>query len=214
MGKALMDQLLTKPIQIRNIIISSILLLLGFLNLSFGWIDPLGPYSLAIAGIASFLLTFGKASWLLFSRPIKPIKNFFIFFVLTVVVSLGTSILLQAVLNLKLKANPLSNHIPWLQLPGMLLGEELLSFFVFVAAAILLSRFTHNILFANLISAFIFALLHVPTYWNGNLFLTLFHVLALQGVTRIIFNTSGIKSNTLLVPLMIHILFDVYALLA
>lgn len=209
-----MDQLLTKPIKLSNVFISLTLLFLGFLNLSFGWVSQLSPYSLAITGIAAFLLTFGTEAWSIVNRPIQPIKNFLIYFPISVITSLGTSLFLLVILNLKLTANPISNHVPWLQLPVMLLGEELISFFIFIVTAILLSKYSHHVLMANLISAVVFAFLHISTYWNGNLLMTVFHVLALQGIARLIFNTAGIKSNTILVPLVIHILFDVFALLA
>lgn len=209
-----MDQLLTNPIKLRNVYISLAFLFLGFLNLSLGWVPALSPYSLAITGITAFLLTFGTKAWSIVNQPNQPIKNFLIYFPITVIASLGTSLFLQVILKLKLSANPISNHVPWLQLPAMLLGEELISFFIFIVTAILLSRYSHNILIANLVSAVVFAFLHIPTYWNGNLLMTVLHVLALQGIARIIFNTAGIKSNTILVPLVIHILFDVFALLA
>lgn len=208
-----MDQLLTKEIDGRKGALGLLLLLMGFLNLSFGWLAVLSPYSLAITGLLAFYLTFGKDMILLIKRPIQPIKYFFLFFPLSVVVSLGISYLLIVGLGLQLSANPITGHVPWLQLPFMLLGEELISFFIFLLAAIKLQRLSHQLLAANLISAVCFAAIHILTYWNGNLLLTIFHVLALQGVTRIIFNEAGIKSNTLLVPWIIHLLFDALTLL-
>ncbi|WP_430610383.1 CPBP family glutamic-type intramembrane protease [Enterococcus sp. DIV0876] len=116
------------------------------------------------------------------------------------------------ILQLGLDGNPLSGHIPWLQLPFMLLGEELLSFYILLISASLLINTKHSLLWSNLISALVFALLHVFTYWNGNIFLTLFHVLLLQGLSRLILNTVGLRTNAVWIPWTIHILFDIISL--
>ncbi|MBS5932835.1 MAG: CPBP family intramembrane metalloprotease [Clostridiales bacterium] len=65
---------------------------------------------------------------------------------------------------------------------------------------------------ATVCSAIVFALLHVPTYWDGSLLITTLHVLALQGVSRLIFNTAGVKSNSIILPWVIHVLFDILML--
>lgn len=208
-----MNKLLDKRIKAGNAIIGIIILALGFINLSKDYIPIIGPYSLAITGLIAFIVTFGLDSIkLLFSNPRKPIKTFFIFFPISLIVSVLTSAFLIFVLKLNLSANPIVGNIPWLQLPFMLLGEELISFFVFVLVGILLRNNSKKILIASLCSAIVFALLHVPTYWNGSLLLTIFHVILLQGVARLIFNAAGIKSNTIAVPWLIHVLFDSFTL--
>lgn len=209
-----MSSLLTKQFNLKLGIFGFFLLLLGFFNLSFGWILVLSPYSLALTGLIAFYMVFGKDFLLLFTKPIKPLRYFILYFLLIVLVTFGTSYLLQYILNFGLASNPIGGHVPWVKLPFMLFGEELISFYTFILTANLLKKNKHNLLIGNLVSAALFAILHITTYWNGNFFLTLFHVLALQGIARIIFNTSGIKSNTILVPFMIHFIFDVITLLA
>lgn len=209
-----MNNLLTKKFDIKLGIVGFILLLIGFFNLSFGWISILSPFSLALTGVIAFYMVFGRDSFLLLTQPIKPIKNFLLYFLLIVLATFGTSYFLQYILNFDLASNPIGGHVPWIKLPFMLFGEELISFYTFILTANLLKKNNHNILIGNLVSATLFAVLHIATYWNGNFFLTLLHVLALQGIARIIFNTSGIKSNTIIVPFMIHFIFDIVTLLA
>ena len=209
-----MNYLLSKKFDVKLGILGFLFLLIGFFNLSYGWLAFLSPYSLTLTGLIAFYMVFGKDFFLLFSKPIKPVKNFIIFFFLIVVSTFGMSYLLQFVLNIGLSSNPIGGHVPWLKLPFMLFGEEMISFYTFLLTANLLKKNRHHILIGNLVSAILFAVLHMATYWNGNFFLTLFHVLALQGIARIIFNTSGIKSNTILVPFFIHLIFDIITLLA
>lgn len=209
-----MNSLMTKKIDIKFGVLGFFLLLIGFFNLNIGWIPILSPFSLSLTGLIAFYMVFGKDFLLLFTKPIKPFRNFVLFFLLIVLVTFGTSYFLQYILNLGLASNPIDGHVPWLKLPFMLFGEELISFYTFILTANLLKKNNHNLLIGNLVSAALFAILHITTYWNGNFFLTLFHVLALQGIARIIFNTSGIKSNTILVPFMIHFIFDIITLMA
>lgn len=208
-----MNDLLSKKFDIKLGVFGFFFLLLGFFNLSYGWIVFLSPYSLTLTGLIAFYMVFGKDFFLLFSKPIKPFKNFVVFFFLIVLSTFGISYLLQFVLNIGLSSNPIGGHVPWLKLPFMLFGEEMISFYTFILTANLLKKSNHSILIGNLVSAILFAVLHIATYWNGDFFLTLFHVLALQGIARIIFNTSGIKSNTILVPFTIHFIFDIITLL-
>ncbi|MGL4106816.1 CPBP family glutamic-type intramembrane protease [Clostridium sp. LP20] len=204
-----MDKIFNKPIKTINTIIGIIILALGFLNLSYDWIPILAPFSLAITGLAAFAVTFGLESIkMLFSKPQKTIKTFFTFFLLAVVVSMLTSFFLMYVLKLDLTGNPAVGNVPWLSLPFMLLGEELISFFVFAIIASLFKNNNKQLLIASFGSAIVFALLHVPTYWDGNIIITLLHVLALQGVSRLVFNSAGVKSNSIIVPWVIHVIFD------
>ena len=204
-----MDKIFNKSFKTSNAILGTFILALGFLNLSLGWIPILAPYSLFITGLIAFIITFGTESIkMLFNRPKKLVKTVFIFLPLAFVASFFSAIVLQIVLKLNLAANPVTNNVPWLELPFMLLGEELISFFVFAIVASLLKNHNKKLLIATITSALVFALLHVPTYWNGSIFRTIIHVLCLQGVSRLIFNSAGVKSNSIIAPWVIHILFD------
>lgn len=204
-----MDKLYDKPIKPVNALIGILILALGFMNLTRGYIIVIAQSSLAITGLAAFGITYGLDSIkMLFNRPIKPVKNFLIFLLISFVTSFVIGMILTNVLKLNLTANPVIENIPWIKLPMMLLGEELISFFAFFLIASLLRNHSKKVLFATIGSALVFALLHIPTYWNGSFLLTLIHVILLQGVARLIFNTAGIKSNTILVPWLIHFAFD------
>ncbi len=48
---------------------------------------------------------------------------------------------------------------------------------------------------STLLSAVVFGLIHIPSYWDGSLVSTLLHVLLLQGVARLIFNYVYIKTG-------------------
>lgn len=204
-----MDKIFNKSFKASNAILGTFILAIGFLNLSLGWIPILAPYSLVITGLIAFIITFGTESIkMLFNRPKKLIKTFFIFLPLAVMASFFSAIVLQVVLKLDLAANPAANNVPWLELPFMLLGEELISFFVFAIVASLLKNHNKKLLIATISSAMVFALLHVPTYWNGSILLSVLHVLCLQGVARLIFNSAAVKSNSIIAPWVIHVLFD------
>ncbi len=203
-----MDQLIDVNIKWKNSIIGILIILIGFFNLSFGWIPTLAPYSLMLSGLIAFWITFGKHTLFLFSRPVKPIRNFLIFFPLSIIIPLGISFFLIMELHLNLKENVVAQHVPWVPLPFMLLGEELITFFILLLIAKGLKNYPHKLLIANIVSALCFAFMHILTYWNGDFFVTLLHVFTLQGITRLLYNEAGLKSNTIIVPWIIHILFD------
>lgn len=206
-------------------IIGALILALGF-YVATNEITPilnlLAPYSLMITGFVAFFIAFGLPGIKdLFSKPSDPkgnIKNFFKYFILTAVLGISASIFLQFVLKLNLTANPASGHLFSLiaKIPFMLLGEELISFYILLVVANLVYKKTGNQksaeLFGIILSSVIFGLLHYSTYFNGNPFTTLIHILLIQGSARIAFNLSGLKSNSIIMPLIIHITYDLVML--
>jgi hypothetical protein len=209
-----MDILFSQKIKSFQTIAGIFILALGALNLVYNWIPVLAPYSLFITGLLAFIVTFGFGSIkTLVAHPIHPIKNFFIFLFLILIVSGFVSIFLSVILHLPLATNPISDNTPWLQLPFMILGEELISFFIFILIANKLRYYRKHLLIATIGSAIIFALLHVPTYWSGYLLPTLIHVMFLQGLSRIVFNSAGVRSNTILIPWLVHFVFDILMLM-
>lgn len=191
-------------------LIGIFVLILGFFNLTLGFIPVLSTYSLAITGILAFCITFGCHSLKdIFHKPVKPIKNFFLYYGISALASLVTAFIMIYVLKIKLAGNPLTDDVPWLYLPFMLLGEELFSFYIFLVAASLLKNQKHQLLIASIICSLIFASVHIPTYWAGSMVGAILHVILLQGVSRLIFNFAGIKSNSMIVPYFIHVIFDI-----
>ncbi|MEN2259745.1 CPBP family glutamic-type intramembrane protease (plasmid) [Paraclostridium benzoelyticum] len=59
-----------------------------------------------------------------------------------------------------------------------------------------------------MLSSICFGLLHYSTYFNGSLVNTLIHILLIQGLVRIFFNFAALKSNSIIVPWIIHVVFD------
>lgn len=208
-----MNKLYDTPVSSLRVIFGLVLIFCGFLNLSFGFLPFLAPYSLLLASLIAFLVTYSlKGTAHLFSKPENPFRNFFLFLLAAFILSFVTSFLLVLILKLDLKANDLSGNIPWLQLPFMLLGEELFSFYVLIISLNFLQKNPQRMIIATLLSAFVFAIFHMLTYWNGSFLLTLIHVLLLQGCARILFNAAGVRSNSLYVPWIIHIVFDLITL--
>ncbi len=217
-----MDKLINKyNVSISRGLIGAVILGVGFFlatNEVNSFFTALSPYSLMISGFIAFIVAFGASGIKdLFSKPSDPngnIKNFFKYIALTVVLGFAASIFLQYVLKFHLAANPESGNIMsiLLNIPFMLLGEELISFYILLVLANLIYRKTTNQKQAEIIgiifSCIIFGLLHFSTYYNGNPMTTLAHILLIQGSARIAFNLSGLKSNTIIMPLIIHIIYD------
>lgn len=181
-------------------------------------ITPFAPYSLMITGLISFALVYGVTGIKeLFSKPSDPkgnIKNFIKYFILTILLGFTTAIILQYILNLKLSVNPESGNVLSIifQIPFMLLGEELISFyFLLVTANLIYNKFDNYKnaeIIGIIVSSILFGLLHYSTYYNGNPLTTIIHILLIQGSARIIFNISGLRSNSIVMPLLIHIIYD------
>lgn len=205
--------------------LGAIILSLGF-YITTNYINPIfslfAPYSLMIAGLIAFAVAFGPSSVKgLFQRPADPkgnVHNFFTYIVLTAVLGMSAAILLQYIFKFHLTSNPISGDISSIvaQIPFMLLGEELISFYILLTIANLVYKKTQNQEQAELVgmifSCVIFGLLHFSTYYSGNLMTTLAHILLIQGSARIAFNLSGLKSNSLIMPLVIHIAYDLVVL--
>ena len=223
MDGGIFDESINQAIQnrYRSPLLGALILGSGFYittNESFSFLNFLAPYSLMITGLLAFMIAFGFSSLKdLFAKPRDPngnIKNFIKYFILTTVLGFASAAILQYVLNLNLASNPeagdLSSII--LQVPFMLLGEELIRFYFLLVTANLIFQKTGNQKQAELlgiiISSILFGLLHYTTYYNGNPIETLAHVLLIQGSARIAFNLSGLKANSILMPLIIHIIYD------
>lgn len=176
------------------------------------------PYLLMVTGLLAFFLVFDLAGLkTLFSLPKDPkgnIRNFFLYFFMALIIGFLSGIILQVVLGFKLTANPATEEFLSLvpKIPFMLLGEELISFYCLIICANWIYRKTSNKKQAEWIgiifSSVIFGLLHYTTYFNGNMGETLAHILLIQGSARIAFNLSGLKSNSIVLPLIIHIVYD------
>lgn len=206
----MMDNLLGKKIDRSKAILGTIILLIGVFGLFYG--PPLiSTFSLCITGFISFWIVFGvKGINNLFSKPVAPIRTILFYLILNILLSIGTSFLLLRVLHWNLHGNSAAESfqpILLIAIPIMILGEELLSLFFL---SLFSSKF--SVILSNIFSALIFALLHYSTYNNGNIFHTLVHIIIIQGVARILFNQSAIKSNSIITSWIVHVLFDFLAL--
>ncbi len=165
--------------------------------------------------VFSLFITFGKEGLSdIFSKPIKPFKNTFKWYLLSFVASITSGIILTKVLKIYLKPNPGTEHVMqmFISLPFTLLFEEIISFFVLLVIANLVFKKTKNLALSQtmgvIFSCIYFGLLHYSTYFSGNMIHTLLHILFVQGVIRIFFNMAGLKSNSIIVPWIVHVLFD------
>lgn len=93
-------------------------------------------------------------------------------------------------------------------LPIMIMGEELFSMYFL---SVFSSKF--KLWIASCLSAVVFGLIHFTTYYNGDIFKTLIHILLIQGSARLIFNRAAIKSNSIWTSWIIHLLFDFSSIL-
>lgn len=190
-----------KPVQV---FMAIILLIIGCYSISYLPIKVLKFSSLAVTGFIAYYVLFGKEGIKnLFSKPTKPIKYVLLFLIANLIYSVVSGIILT-LLGLHLKENPLGNDVNiFFYLPIALIGEELFSITIFD-----LLRTKISLLPANLISGLIFGLIHFSTYYNGTIVQTLAHILLIQGFARIIFNSAYVKSKSIYVPWIVHVLFD------
>ncbi|WP_314067924.1 type II CAAX prenyl endopeptidase Rce1 family protein [uncultured Vagococcus sp.] len=217
-----MDKLITNyHVTVTKALLGSLIVGLGFF-LATTYINPLisalAPFSMMIMSAIAFVVVYGPKHFLdLFSKPNDPkgnIKNFFKYFILTAVLGMSLGILLNLLFHNSLAANPEAGNLGViiLKLPFMLLGEELLSFFFLLVIANLVYKKTGNRPKAELVgiilSSIIFGLMHYTTYYNGNIMVTLLHVILVQGSARVAFNISGLRANSIWLPLLIHIVYD------
>lgn len=210
-----MENLFERKTNVGKLVLGGIVLGLGFYLMMSGIIPRiLTTYTLLIGGLLAFVIGFGTDSLkdLFLSKPRKPVKNFLLYYVLVIVTSFASAM----IYNLVVKAPPSDNPVTFNQIsaiigvPFQLMGEELMGFFILFAVANLF-KYRGNqqaLLIGTLVSGLIFGLAHYTTYFDGHVLLTLFHVFIMQGVSRLVFNQAGLKSNTIIVPFLIHLGLD------
>lgn len=215
-----MNQIITKYQLKLFPVIASMLLLLVTFKIDIIKSDTMGLYmfkivSVPLLSIVSLVIAFGKSGLSdVFSKPIKPIKNIVVWYIVSLIASFISGILLTVVFKLNLHSNPGSEHIvqTLISLPFVLLFEEVISIFVLLVVSNFTYKKTDNLKLANAIgivlSSVFFGLLHYSTYFNGNVMHTLIHILCVQGLARIFFNLAALKSNSIIVPWIVHVVFD------
>ncbi|WP_343343090.1 hypothetical protein [Terrisporobacter petrolearius] len=215
-----MNKIITKyEIKLFPMILSSILLLIIFK------IDTIAPANTGIyllkilsvptLAVISLLISFGKEGLAnIFSKPIKPFKNIALWYTVSIFFSFGSGLILTSVLHFNLQSNPGSKNLAqtFISLPFVLLFEEIISIFILVVIANFIYKKTKNLFLSQTIgvvsSCICFGLLHYSTYYNGSILTTLIHIIFVQGLARLFFNLSALKSNSIIVPWIIHVLFD------
>lgn len=215
-----MNQVITKyNLKFFPLLLSMALLLIIF-KIDLIVPDNTGIYILKIISvpmlsIISLFVTFGKQGILdIFSKPIKPFKNIAIWYIISLVSSLISASILKLVLNLQLHDNPGATHLvqTLISLPFVLLFEEIISIFILLVIANFIFKKSKNLLLSQttgiIISSICFGLLHYSTYFNGSVVNTLIHILLIQGIARIFFNLAALKSNSIVVPWIVHVIFD------
>ena len=162
-----------------------------------------------IGGGLAWLIAFQTDSKIAFSRPRKlwliPVGA-----IVYLVTATLTGLLAKGI-GFDWAANPGAGHLNQLifMLPFMLMGEELLGIGILEG----LRSKGLSFLLSSLISALIFGLMHVFSYWDGSVFSTVAHVLLLQGVARLIFNYVYLKmGRSIWGSWLTHLLIDLIAL--
>lgn len=215
-----MNQLITKyQIKLFPVLLSLAVLLVTFkidlIHPSNTGLYVLKILSVPMLAIASLFFTFGKQGVLdVFSKPIKPFRNISIWYLISLVSSFISALILKLVLHLPLQENPGSEHLveTLISLPFVLLFEEIISIFILLVIANFIFKKTKNLVLSQttgvILSSICFGLLHYSTYFNGSLVNTLIHILLVQGLVRIFLNLAALKSNSIIVPWIIHVVFD------
>ncbi len=215
-----MNQIITKyQLKLFPVIVSMLLLLVTF-KIDIIKSDTMGLYvfkivSVPLLSIVSLVIAFGKSGLSdAFSKPIKPFKNIVVWYIVSLIASFISGILLTVVFKLNLHSNPGSEHIvqTLISLPFVLLFEEVISIFVLLVVSNFTYKKTDKLKLAYtigiILSSIFFGLLHYSTYFNGNVMHTLIHILFVQGLARIFFNLAALKSNSIIVPWIVHVVFD------
>lgn len=215
-----MNQIITKyQLKLFPVIVSMLLLLVTF-KVDLIDSETMGIYvfrivSVPLLSIISLAISFGKSGLSdIFSKPIKPFKNIVKWYIISLVASSVSGILISVVFKLHLHGNPgLENVVQTLiSLPFVLLFEEVISIFILLVVSNFIYKKTNNLKLANtigiILSSIFFGLLHYSTYFNGNIIHTLIHILFIQGLIRIFFNLAALKSNSIIVPWIVHVIFD------
>lgn len=189
-----------------GLLAGSMLLLVGFLALAlFNW----AWWGLFVGGLVAWIITFKKDGLQALSFPKKlwlaPV-GVALYFASSMMIGLT-----MGALGFEWAANPAVGHlgqIIWM-LPFMLMGEELLGVGILEGAR---SKGL-SMLTSSLISAVVFGMMHIPSYWDGSFVSTLLHVLLLQGVARLIFNYIYIKTGrSIWGSWVTHMIVDLIAL--
>lgn len=169
------------------------------------------------AGAGIFLLYGSSETIRFFKKPLNPIKNFFLgFFSLQFALLLATLVvkfLLHVQINQHEKMGAIQqlDLLFFIKLFLMLMGEELLTFVLFFIATSLSRQFLSAkkaVLVGTIVSAVIFALLHLPAY-HGNIL----QVLVLIGTARLVLTWISLRSNSLWEGFAIHYVHDTYLIL-
>lgn len=189
-----------------GLVLGALFLAIGFWGLiTFEW----AWWGLLAGGALAWLSAFNKDSLQAFSFPRKPwLILVGALFYLVISIAIGT---IASYAGFDWAANPATGQLDQLifMLPLMLLGEELLGVGILEGARSKgLSFWTSSFL-----SALVFGLIHMQTYWDGSFGSTLLHVLLLQGISRLIFNYIYWKTKRSIWGSWIsHLLVDVISL--
>lgn len=176
---------------------------------------------LAIFTFIFLIVTFGiDGIKMLFGKPKKPVINFVIWFFASFLIALISATILKYLFKsygIDLKQNP---HLQFNQklsraslFPTQLFFEEAISFVILIVTAKLIYVASKSWISARTIStiitAIIFGLIHYWTYTNSaGVLATITQIILIQGVARIGFNEAGLRSNSIWVPYLIHIAYD------
>lgn len=202
-----MNNLFHKQVSLTKGLFASLIVFVGYFGLFYG--PPIiGLVSLSVSSLIGIAIVFGsKTIPSLFSKPIQPVKNTLKYLVLSAVVSMSMGTILTVVFGFQLKANPINaphvSPLLFVIVPITVMGEELFSMYFL---SLFSSKFSLPV--ANILSAIIFGLIHYSTYYNGNMFTTLLHIVLIQGTTRLLLNQAAIKSNSIWISWIVHAVFD------
>ncbi len=166
--------------------------------------------------ILAFIYIF-KGNFGLVIKKIKKrdIKLIFIILVLSYIYSLAIPLILNFIFGATFSSNPvvtqLNSLIFWIIFPIQMFTEELVKFFAFLVVLYLIYKFSQNrklsIVIATFAAAMIFGFVHLTTYGN------LLQVILLQGFGSIFDIYAYLKTKNIVVPYIIHLLFDLIAFL-
>ncbi|TFJ77647.1 CPBP family intramembrane glutamic endopeptidase [Carnobacterium maltaromaticum] len=205
-----MDKILQRDLPLVKIFLSFLLIVLSFLAFSSGLGNSWFSYFwLVFGGSLAFFISFGKNTVNLFDKPVhKPVKVYFKILIITFSYSMIIGLIEQYIFGKgSISSNASIAHVPW-EFPFMILGEELVSLYIFLALWNKLKNLKYGYWIATVSSGLIFGLAHIPTYMAQSLPIAILHVMILMGVNRIIFNISYSKTKSIWVPFLIHISFD------
>lgn len=185
---------------------AAILMVIGYCSLMlFEW----AWWGMLASGILAWLIAFNPSGKAAFGRP----RHLWLI-PLGVILYFGVSVLVgtwASAVGLKWAGNPTSSQPMGpvlLQLPFMLMGEELLGIGVLEGAR----AQGWSWLPSTLLSGVIFGMMHFLDYWDGSVFSTVLHVLLLQGVARLILNRIYLHGGQSIWSSWIaHVLIDLVA---